>query len=528
MRRRGAAAPTLDARLEQLAAAVRHGEGRVGATALAPARDTLARAGERRGLGPGVTVAALLGATGSGKSSLFNAVAGTPLAAVHVRRPTTTVPLAVSWDAPGSGPLLDWLQVGERREAVADGLAGLVLLDLPDIDSTTAANRQVATRLAERVDALVWVLDPQKYADGVVHEDYLRAMHEHAAVSLIVLNQVDRLSTDELTGVTDHLRTLLEQDGMAGVELLTTSAASGQGVTELRQRLAALAAAGVSAERRLAADARAAAAELVPWSATGEVPAEVPAGDEGDLVTACAAAAGAGTVVDAVARSYRQRAARHVGWPPLRWLSRLRPDPLHRLHLDAPTNAVTSLPGPTPAQAAAVRTAVDDLARTVTTGFAEPWRGAVVTGTQERVPELVATLDGAVAGTDLGAQRRPAWWRAWQVTGLLIFLTAVAGAGWLGVLAGLGYLQLPAPETPMLGALPWPTALLIGGLVLGLVLALLGRVLARVGARRASRRARHRLEAAIRSTVRQSAVAPLDSELTRYRYFTDAARAAAT
>ena len=49
------------------------------------------RAGERLRLSGSHTVVALAGATGSGKSSLFNALAGGRLSAVGVRRPTTGV-----------------------------------------------------------------------------------------------------------------------------------------------------------------------------------------------------------------------------------------------------------------------------------------------------------------------------------------------------------------------------------------------------------------------------------------------------
>ena len=41
-----------------------------------------------------VTIVALAGATGSGKSSLFNAVSGTTLAEPGVRRPTTAAAMA--------------------------------------------------------------------------------------------------------------------------------------------------------------------------------------------------------------------------------------------------------------------------------------------------------------------------------------------------------------------------------------------------------------------------------------------------
>ncbi|MCB2557781.1 50S ribosome-binding GTPase, partial [Listeria monocytogenes] len=80
-------------------------------------------------------VVALAGATGSGKSSLFNALAGADLAAVGVPRPTTAEAMAaVRGD--GAQALLDWLGVQRRYRLAADpgSQGGLVLLDLPDHD----------------------------------------------------------------------------------------------------------------------------------------------------------------------------------------------------------------------------------------------------------------------------------------------------------------------------------------------------------------------------------------------------------
>ncbi|MDQ1657938.1 MAG: hypothetical protein QOD41_3021, partial [Cryptosporangiaceae bacterium] len=63
--------------------------GRIDDTRLATARTIAQRAGERLGLSGSHTVVALAGATGSGKSSLFNRLVGLDLSAVGVRRPTT-------------------------------------------------------------------------------------------------------------------------------------------------------------------------------------------------------------------------------------------------------------------------------------------------------------------------------------------------------------------------------------------------------------------------------------------------------
>src|SRR4051812_23561809 len=107
------------------------------------------RAGERLRLSGEHTVVALAGSTGSGKSSLFNALAGAELSPVGVRRPTTSKAHACIWGAEGAAPLVQWLGVPRRQTAWqhgavtedSSGLDGLVLLDLPDHDSTALDHR---------------------------------------------------------------------------------------------------------------------------------------------------------------------------------------------------------------------------------------------------------------------------------------------------------------------------------------------------------------------------------------------------
>src|SRR5699024_12300241 len=78
------------------------------------AQKLLERAEDRLGLGEDFTVVAFAGSTGSGKSSLFIAVAGLEIAGVGVRRPTTSRPTACVWGQGGSD-VLDWLRVPDRR-----------------------------------------------------------------------------------------------------------------------------------------------------------------------------------------------------------------------------------------------------------------------------------------------------------------------------------------------------------------------------------------------------------------------------
>ena len=159
---------------------------------------------------------ALAGATGSGKSSMFNALSGTELATVGVRRPTTAHAMAAAGATDSAEDLLDWLQVPRRHALEADPptacrrpSTALVLLDLPDHDSTEVEHRLEVDRLVQLVDMLIWVVDPQKYADAALHDRYLRPLAQHAEVMMIVLNQADRLTPAERDQCLTDLRRLL-------------------------------------------------------------------------------------------------------------------------------------------------------------------------------------------------------------------------------------------------------------------------------------------------------------------------------
>ena len=106
------------AQAEALDAALAAGGDQLDADDVAAARQIIAKVGQRNALAGDHTVVALAGATGSGKSSLFNAIAGQELAQVGATRPTTSTPSAAVWGDDPAGPLLDWLAV-PRRHAVS-------------------------------------------------------------------------------------------------------------------------------------------------------------------------------------------------------------------------------------------------------------------------------------------------------------------------------------------------------------------------------------------------------------------------
>ncbi|GGK96893.1 hypothetical protein Sme01_35230 [Sphaerisporangium melleum] len=566
--RRPKAAP-LDARLAALSEAAGLADGRLAPVAVERAEDVVARAGARSHLSVEHTVVALAGATGSGKSSLFNALSGTSLAQVGVTRPTTSTAQAAMWDPEGAGPLLDWLDIPRRHtvdgtvHATANGnkggadgsLSGLILLDLPDHDSIEAAHRLEVDRLVSVVDLLVWVLDPQKYADAAVHERYLRPLRRHRDVMLIVLNQADRLSAAAADRCVRDLRRLLDEDGLPGVPMITTSVPEGRGVAELRSALVKRVADRRAWAARLEADVERAAVllaaastsppptitepeaeqELERWAeavddrAPGELERRAETAEKAvttelsrPLTAALAEAAGVPLVVEAVRKGHRHRAVVATGWPVTRWLRRLRPDPLRRLHLAGAAAAAggrTSIPAATGVQVSRMETAIRDVGSAASANLPEPWAVAVRAAARSRADGLVEALDRAVAVTSTGATRRPRWWRAVGLLQWLVLAVTLAGAAWLTVLFALDYLRLPEVPTPTLGTIPWPTVLLVGGVLAGLLIALLSRLAAALGAARRARKARRALWQAVGEVGNELVLVPVQDELRHARRF---------
>ncbi|MEW5724380.1 MAG: GTPase domain-containing protein [Thermodesulfobacteriota bacterium] len=170
-----------------------------------------ARLEDRLRLGPRAPlVVAVLGATGTGKSKIFNSLAGKPVSPSGFKRPTTLAPVLLSPAAEfeeiqrsgflsgypirtaGPGPVA--FPEGPVREVVLvpvpnPSFAGALLVDTPDFDSVLAENRAAAGEVFERAEALIFVTDAIKYADQTSW-DYLARVKERNKEAVIVLNRL--------------------------------------------------------------------------------------------------------------------------------------------------------------------------------------------------------------------------------------------------------------------------------------------------------------------------------------------------
>ena len=508
------------ARVDGLARAVEASAGRLDPALVEEGAAVVQRASARLRLASDRTVVALAGATGSGKSSLFNAVAGVELSAVGVRRPTTSWAMAVAWGDDGGRALLEWIGIPERQQMSLGSplglvpedtnLEGLVLLDLPDHDSTEVAHHLEVDRLVKYADVLVWVLDPQKYADAAIHERYLRPLARHAGVTMVVLNQIDKLPPEQWDGTLQDVRRLLAEDGLAGVPVIAVSALRGDGVDDFKRALVRKIRDKQAAGLRTGADVEHIAKAFEQIS--GDAPAiGLTDSDRAQLVDTLAEAAGVSAVADATEKGLVSRAVSATTWPPLRMIGRTKGasggagSALHALSTGDATARV---------QRPAVDVAVRDVAEKAAIGLTPSWvqsmRRAVVVPNRD----LADVLDGAIARTGLGIDKTPTWWSVVKMVQWLVFAVMIAGLLWTIALTGAELTG--AASAPTVAGVWVPVLMAGGGLVVGLLLALITTVAAKSSASRRAQGAEDRLRDAIAHVTQERVLAPVDHELGAY------------
>jgi predicted GTPase len=479
------------------------------------ARRVLDDARRRLGFEGSAYVLALVGGTGVGKSSLLNALAGGVVSPASARRPTTGTPVA--WVAESArdetAPLLQWLDVREVRDHANSAFTDVAILDLPDVDSTTPEHRARVDELLPRVDAIVWVADPEKYRDALFHDDYLRRWAPRLGRQVVVLNKADRVGQDA-ERLREHLAASLRAEGIENVSVAVTSATRDGDTHELRDWIAD----GVEAKRvitgRIAAElyeasldlatragVRTEANPLITAEQRGRALADVTreaaaivdlAGLERQAVAATRLAArprGAGPFGPVTAFLYRATGRDRVVADPEGYLRRWRErgtlaraaEPIRVLVADVLPRVPSETRG-------AIASLID----------AEPLRA-----------RLTGAIDAAVA-TRTAEVRAPTS-AAWSVIGALQYVVT-AGLLFTGLwIAAVFLLHAPfaSVEVPVLGPIPTPLVVLAALLLAGYMLARLLGAHAGVLGRRWARRLRDDLTRELETRLGDVLFAPL-------------------
>ncbi len=165
---------------------------------------------------------AFIGGTGTGKSTLFNALCGRELSLAGVERPKTRGPVAhVHASCPvengfpfenaaplrRSGPAADaGPETGEQGRLILiehelDDRERLVIVDTPDLDSLDENNRRAAETLSLLADAVVFVTSQEKYADEVPSVRLQQVIEEQKRVYFLLNKADSSFSSDDAMGV---------------------------------------------------------------------------------------------------------------------------------------------------------------------------------------------------------------------------------------------------------------------------------------------------------------------------------------
>src|SRR6187402_2119998 len=205
------------------------------------------------------------GSTGAGKSTIVNALVGSPVTRAGVIRPTTRQPILVhspadaGWFAsdrilPGlarvrgrlasadetaltAGDAPDASRIGELMLLADERVPPFVaLIDAPDIDSVADENRALANQLLAAADLWIFVTTANRYADAVPWKLLDDAAARHITVA-VVLNRVppgaaaevlpDLQSMLTARGLADAPVFVIEEQQLDGLGMLPAGAVAG-------------------------------------------------------------------------------------------------------------------------------------------------------------------------------------------------------------------------------------------------------------------------------------------------------------
>jgi len=170
-----------------------------------------------------VLTIAIAGCTGSGKSTLINALAGRAIARPGETRPTTHRATVYHHRRnPTAGLPADLLAEADLVAHDRPELLGKVIVDTPDLDTFATENRRATRALLKGAGLVLYLFSPERYYEervwSVIREE------ERWSASVAVLNKTDTLAGKEMEGIADDVRARFRELGHPDVRILRVAA----------------------------------------------------------------------------------------------------------------------------------------------------------------------------------------------------------------------------------------------------------------------------------------------------------------
>jgi GTPase SAR1 family protein len=150
-------------------------------------------------------VVAFFGGTGVGKSTLLNRLAGHEIARTGVLRPTSREVSIYLYHQLDVEQLSKHLPVdGIRMDRHSnEQMKDILWLDMPDMDSTETANRDIVLEWLPHIDMLLYVVSPERYHDEKGWRMLLSEGGTHAWI--FVMNHGDKADSSQLSAFSSQL-----------------------------------------------------------------------------------------------------------------------------------------------------------------------------------------------------------------------------------------------------------------------------------------------------------------------------------
>ena len=416
---------------------------------------------------------------------------------------------------------------------------------------------------------MIWVLDPQKYADAAVHRRFLVPLAGHSEVVAVVLNQADLLTAAQIEDCVQDLRRLLDSEGLPDVQIFVTSARTGAGIEELRKLVVEAVSARKAAAARIAADVDKVVAQFEPYGVvegadpscrprqmppclvrTGPVPIRpvpipltptmpgddgvlaLPDGTERELATSFAGAAGVAAIGDALRSARELRAMDYVGWPVSWLIERLTSrDPIRKIRLGKIWDELRGITaGPSGAQQAEIDNALTQVADERVPPLPRPWSRTVRAAIRSSADDIPAAL-GAEIGAALPAEAViDRWWRLIGVVQGLLLGCVLVGAAWFVAVLVIGVAGVGSGMPRLFTSswyLLWASGMVVVGLLGGWLTARLCTEAVSNAASRDTESLREDIDRRMAAVAHDLVVEPADFELAELARFRAELRIAA-